>query len=246
MLNQLEECIGENEFLHSEVDSLRASLLDLSSVVKDLEVADLEKDFKIRKLEKAATNNTGVAATPAGVGSTGPSPQPSPQHKSAKPARNKSLPTVTAGSAAGGARSLISSWFAETDTQAKQGADFTIDEEEDRAIEMAEKEEEAKRRRMEEEKKAKRTAELISDTKAFSQLAKGLQEGPGKMTVALTKCEHELEYMRARVAMFEQREVKANELLRTAEETMLAMVKNVEEEAMGLMEYDFVRRNENR
>jgi hypothetical protein len=255
---QLEDVLNENESLHSEIDSLRSSLLQLSECVENLELENLEKDFKIKKLEKqlaealANAKAPGSPVTPFPGGNlsvdtklspstpttASPTKGSSPKGKSAKPS-SPATDLSTHHESKHEVKSFISSWFTETEEDANHGKDMSIAAAEETAIEAAVKHADEIAKQKEVEKKASRTAQLLNDSKSFFAAAKSLKAGPGAMVVALTKCEHDLELTQARIKTLQAREERANELLRVAEETMLAMVKNVEEEAVGLMEYDF-------
>ena len=134
-------------------------------------------------------------------------------------------------------KSFIKSWFSDAEFEVKDQQ--KIAKEEEVAIENAVKEavrksseeHEAKRRK---EQAAKMKEEM--EKKDFLKAAKSLKSGPGKMVVALTKCEHEIDYLSAKIEMYEQRDEENKKLLSSAENTIMNMVKNVEAEAVSLVE----------
>ena len=68
----------------------------------------------------------------------------------------------------------------------------------------------------------------------FLAAAKSLKSGPGRMTVAVAKLEHQLEHMYNKLELAEDRELKTREMLEACEMTMMNMVRDQEAEAVLL------------
>jgi len=71
-------------------------------------------------------------------------------------------------------------------------------------------------------------------TEKWMQAAKSLKSGPGRMTVAVAKLEHEIEFIKNKLELAEEREERTRELLNAAESTILNMVRDKEAEAILL------------
>ncbi|GMH88729.1 hypothetical protein TL16_g11241 [Triparma laevis f. inornata] len=247
VLEELQGTIIENEALSEEVTSLRASMLQMSEVIEHLEYVNLEKDFEVKKSKRANNgNNNAKRASPINSVPGPPSPTKSSQLSSPaldatdRETKRHRRETQRKHSAKEKnkleVKSFISSWFSDAEMELKDGKEVT--ERESDAIADA-----ARRATQEHAAKQKKEAQAkkdlgIRERNAFVQAAKNLKSGPGKMVVALTKCENEIDYLRHKLEMYEERDAESKRLLEAAESTMMSMVKNVEAEAVSLVKLD--------
>ena len=270
ILNALEDSVVENEHLSEEVFTLRSSILHLSEVIEHLEYNSLEKDYEMkkmaRKLQGAQESLSSSAKAGQGNSITTKSPPQSTQ-RSSKQKLSELSPSASGMSSRLAERekkakaksseneekkslvtSMISSWFsgeAEQQENGKLDEHFVDDDPfQSAARDAATKAElefsKMKMKRKEEQRKKSLKLQDEEDKNKFFAAAKKLKSGPGKMVVALTKCEREVEYLKSKLQVYEEREKESRKLLAKAEETMLTMVKNVESEALSLAEMDYM------
>ncbi|GMH86656.1 hypothetical protein TrST_g13925 [Triparma strigata] len=250
VLEELQSTIVDNEALSEEVTSLRASMLQMSEVIEHLEYVNLEKTFEIKRLNRVGGSggSSGPGAKRASPTGRNPVPSPAPPTLINSPAldatdretkrhkketmrkhnvKEKNKLEV---------KSFISSWFSDAEHEVLDQK-LTEKVESDAIAEAARRATEEHAAKQRKEQQAKKDLE-IKERNDFVQAAKSLKSGPGKMVVALTKCENEIDHLRHKLEMYEEREAESKKLLQAAESTMMSMVKNVEAEALSLVGVD--------
>ena len=265
VLNALHTTILENEHLSEELLSLRSSVLQLSEVIEHLEIESLEKDFQINQLAIAVPPTPSATPSSARVRSgskpgspTQKPPSPSTPFSPPKLAKlggsfnrstsqmadldhkittSKSPAARRASAKKDNVSTLISSWFGDAQDARKDGQ--RVGKKESKIIESAVADAAKRAEQEAEDKKKDLKLKGQQERSKFMKAAKSLKKGPGKMVVALTKSEKEVEFLKEKVKMLEERDVETRALLEKAEETMVGMVNNAEREAAHILEMNF-------